>query len=126
MVKLKLVNGVSYACPAFAGTVIQVGESVVVNDDVAAILREDGFYDALNNYHPYFKVEDEAVPAATQEAPTDGEEDAADTADTAESDSDLGPEADSAFPDATPQAADDDAVVEAPAARKQSSRTRTK
>lgn len=63
MASLKMVNGKTYACPAIFGPnkVITKNEIVEVPDDKAESLLSASFFDASNNEHFYFSLEENAL-----------------------------------------------------------------
>lgn len=67
-VQVKLVGAERYMHPAFGSDVIEKGQVVTVDADVAASLTEEVRMDALNNEHPVWKEYDDAEKAAEAKA----------------------------------------------------------
>lgn len=67
-VQIKLVGAERYMHPAFGSDVVEKGQVVTVDADVAASLTEEVRVDALNNEHPVWKEYDEAEKAAEAKA----------------------------------------------------------
>lgn len=66
-VTLRMSAGTTYICPALPKESYARGDTVTVNEDIARMLEQDMYLDALNNEHKYWV----RVPGATVDAEAD-------------------------------------------------------